>query len=198
MAGQPGENDCVLDFERRGNGRIYGDLPFGAGSGRASPAGSASEFQWDRRHRDQGQQPGVHCAGLCRAFRRNDSDPDARTKHRFVAATEPGERRCLSDGAPVRLYQSRRLRHLFERGIAGFVSGGTITPGARISIQTNLATGTVLSSTNPPTITWTGGDANSVIRITLIADVNAIGSSTATYYVAAAHLHFRRAGPTDF
>ena len=61
----------------------------------------------------------------------------------------------------------------------------TMTIGSPIKIQTSLVPGTVLSSHNLPTIHWTGGDANSIIRVTLIGDVDEVGYATNAYYVSA-------------
>jgi hypothetical protein len=57
--------------------------------------------------------------------------------------------------------------------------------GPPISIQTNLAPGTLILASKPPTITWTGGDANSIVRLTLVGNVNEIRTLADVYYVPA-------------
>ncbi len=59
----------------------------------------------------------------------------------------------------------------------------TMAVGSPITVQTDLSPGTVVSAKNPPTITWTGGDSNSVVKITLIGDPGQVGYASDVYYV---------------
>jgi len=62
----------------------------------------------------------------------------------------------------------------------------SMTVAHPITIQTSLTPGTVISASNPPTITWTGGDASSVVRLTLVSDSDSTGTQFDVYYVSAA------------
>jgi uncharacterized protein (TIGR03437 family) len=55
-----------------------------------------------------------------------------------------------------------------------------MTIGAPIQIQTPLPPGTVISSSQPLTLRWTGGDPDSLVRLTLTS-MSADGTSTGSY-----------------
>ena len=61
----------------------------------------------------------------------------------------------------------------------------TMTVGHPISIQNGPAPGTVIGGKNLPTITWTGGDSSSIIRVTLIGSVSDIYYQDLVYYFSA-------------
>jgi uncharacterized protein (TIGR03437 family) len=61
----------------------------------------------------------------------------------------------------------------------------TFPVGSNINVQTNLAPGTQLSASKSPVITWTGGDASSIVRVTLIGDTDQVGGVKAVWYTAA-------------
>jgi len=60
-----------------------------------------------------------------------------------------------------------------------------LTIGSPIVVQTNLSPGTVLSAANPPTVQWTGGDANSVVKLSLINDAIGLNVQSMTYFAPA-------------
>jgi hypothetical protein len=49
-----------------------------------------------------------------------------------------------------------------------FALNTSIQLGSLITIQTNLASGTTISNSQPLTVQWTGGDSSSVVTVTLI------------------------------
>jgi uncharacterized protein (TIGR03437 family) len=54
-------------------------------------------------------------------------------------------------------------------GSAVGLAGATVTVGSPIQIQTSFPAGSTISSSKPLTVTWTGGDANSLVKLTLIS-----------------------------
>ncbi len=61
----------------------------------------------------------------------------------------------------------------------------TFPIGSNINIQTNLAPGTQLAAGKAPVVQWTGGDASSIVRVSLIGDTDEIGGAKAVWYTAA-------------
>jgi len=59
----------------------------------------------------------------------------------------------------------------------------TMTVGSPIQIQTPFPPGTVVSSSQPLTIRWTGGDPDSLVRVALTSS-SAVGGSTSSYTYA--------------
>jgi uncharacterized protein (TIGR03437 family) len=57
--------------------------------------------------------------------------------------------------------------------------------GSEIAIRTPLPAGMVLSASTNKTITWTGGDPSSLIRVTLIGDTRQIASPKDVWYASA-------------
>lgn len=57
--------------------------------------------------------------------------------------------------------------------------------GSPVVVQTNLSPGTVLSTRNPPTIQWTGGDANSVVKVSLVTHTPGTNSHSISYFAPA-------------
>ncbi len=62
----------------------------------------------------------------------------------------------------------------------------SVPVGEEITIQNTLTPGTVLSPYKTKTLTWTGGDASSIVRITLIQDVTETASLRSVWYASAA------------
>jgi|SRR5579883_691145 uncharacterized protein (TIGR03437 family) len=60
-----------------------------------------------------------------------------------------------------------------------------LSVGSEIKMQTPLTAGTVLSASANKTITWTGGDPTSLIRVTLIDDTTQIASPKDVWYASA-------------
>jgi uncharacterized protein (TIGR03437 family) len=61
----------------------------------------------------------------------------------------------------------------------------TVSVGTGINVQTSLAAGTQLSASNHASIAWTGGDPNSILKVTLISDATAAVGRMAVWYVSA-------------
>lgn len=62
----------------------------------------------------------------------------------------------------------------------------SVPVGEEINIQNTLTPGTELSPYTTRTLTWTGGDASSIVRATLIQDVTKTASPRSVWYASAA------------
>lgn len=67
-------------------------------------------------------------------------------------------------------------------GSAVGLAGATFTVGSPIQITSPFQAGTIISESQPLTVTWTGGDANSLVKLTLISG----GRESYTYTPATA------------
>jgi uncharacterized protein (TIGR03437 family) len=93
-----------------------------------------------------------------------------------------------TDGA---VYQSTLPAGTIAPGDLSISSSGPIafqdslTIGSPMIVQTNLSPGTVLSTENPPTIQWTGGDANSIVKLSLVSHAPGGNIHSISYYAPA-------------
>ncbi|HVW10790.1 MAG TPA: hypothetical protein VHC90_19525 [Bryobacteraceae bacterium] len=89
------------------------------------------------------------------------------------------------------IYQTNLPAGTIAPGQLSISSSGPVTfqdslvIGSPIVVQTNLSPGTVLSAATAPTIQWTGGDANSVVRLSLVSNTPDLSLQSQTYYAPA-------------